>query len=273
MNDDKETRARFATVMLGVAENYGQTITATGCSLRFRALQAYTLEEIEAAAMSIMYSRKYTSMPTVADFIEHLGGGSIEDLAEIEAGKALWAIGRVGRYDSVVFDDPTTMAVIQNGYGGWPKLCEECGAAEPERWFRRNFAKMWAAYRRQGVRLFGVLPGVHEVANAAGGQAAFIPGPRLLGDEEKARNVLAMGAGEPQRRLTPLAGGEAAFVGDVVPGGGAALPGEGTALSVCGTALPVCGSALSDSGAVLSGGLAGWGASQRSAGEVREAAQ
>lgn len=230
MNDDKETRAKFAAIMLGVAENYGQTITAEGGNLRFKALQAYPLEEIEAAAMSIMFSRKYTSMPTVADFVEHLGGGSIEDLAEVEAGKALHAIGRVGRYDSVVFDDPTTMAVIRNGYGGWPKLCAECGVEEPERWFRRNFAKMWAAYRRQGVRVYGVLPGAHEMANAAGGELAFVPQPRFIGNEEQARHVLAMGSGgaaETPGRVALCAGSAASgglfsggpFSGRAVAGG------------------------------------------------------
>ena len=265
MNDDKETRAKFAAIMLGVAENYGQTITAEGGNLRFKALQAYPLEEIEAAAMSIMFSRKYTSMPTVADFVEHLGGGSIEDLAEVEAGKALHAIGRVGRYDSVVFDDPTTMAVIRNGYGGWPKLCAECGVEEPERWFRRNFAKMWAAYRRQGVRVYGVLPGAHEMANAAGGAASFIPQPRFIGNEERARNVLAMGSGDaaevPGRAalFAVSAASEGPFPGGPFSGGsfsGGVFSGDAGPGDVC-----------------LSGGPARRGIPRGPMEETREAAQ
>ena len=192
----------FDSLMQGIAENYGQTITPEGIALRFRLLSPFPLEDVQKAAAGILCSRKYTTMPTVADFMEHLGGGSAEDQAEVEAGKVLGAIGRVGRYDSVVFDDPTTMAVIQNAYGGWPKLCEECGAEEPERWFRRNFAKTWAAYRRQGIQVFGALPGLTEISNTASGQLRFIPKPRLIGDETKARKVLEMGPQEAPRQLT-----------------------------------------------------------------------
>lgn len=40
----------------------------------------------------------------------------------IEAAKVLKAIGDVGGYQSVVFDDPVTMAVIHGSYGGWRLL-------------------------------------------------------------------------------------------------------------------------------------------------------
>ena len=96
-------------------------------------------------------------MPTVADFLEHMSGGAVEDMAEVEAGKVLAAIGEHGSYASVVFDDPVTQAVIVRAYGGWVKLCAECGAQESEKWFRKDFAKTWAAYSRQGIRQNGCL--------------------------------------------------------------------------------------------------------------------
>jgi hypothetical protein len=77
----------------------------------------------------------------------------------VEAGKVLTAIARHGGYASVVFDDPVTQAVIVQAYGSWVKLCEECGVEEPEKWFRKDFAKTWAAYSRQGVQQHGHLPG------------------------------------------------------------------------------------------------------------------
>ena len=191
----------FTSLMLGVAENYGQTVTAEGIALRFKMLAPYPVEDVRSATLSILSSRKYTSMPTVADFMEHLGGGSLEDKAEVEAGKVLTAIARVGGYASVVFDDPTTQAVIQNAYGGWPKLCEDCGVEESERWFRHNFAKTWAAYKRQGIQAFGALPGRNEIANLAAGHYAHIPKPHLVGDEDTARKVLQMGPREAPRQL------------------------------------------------------------------------
>lgn len=140
-----------------------------------------------------MASRKYTSMPTPADFLEYLGGGSIEDRAEVEAGKVLQAIGKHGAYNSVVFDDPTTQAVIVQAYGGWAQMCADCGVEESEKWFRVNFAKTWASYKRQRVEVFGVLAGIFEIQNTANGFLEHIPQPQLVGNQEKALAVLETG--------------------------------------------------------------------------------
>jgi hypothetical protein len=123
---------RFDALMQGVAECYGQTLSAQGIALRFKLLEPFSLPEVEKAALSIMASRKYTSMPVPADFLEHISGGSAEDKAEVEAGKVLSAIGQHGGYASVVFDDAVTQAVIVQAHGGWPKLCVDCGVEESE---------------------------------------------------------------------------------------------------------------------------------------------
>ena len=109
---------RFSFVMLCLAENYGQSVSSEGLLFRFDALKAYEIEALEQAAKAVIMNRKYTTMPTVADFLEHISGGSAEDKAEVEAGKVLTAIGRHGGYASVVFDDPVTQAVIVQAYGG-----------------------------------------------------------------------------------------------------------------------------------------------------------
>ncbi len=183
----------FIELIQAVAECYGQTLSAQGIALRFKLLEQCSLAEVRSAALSIMATRKYTSMPTPADFLEHLGGGSVEDKAEIEAGKVLAAIGRHGAYASVVFDDAVTQAVIVQAYGGWPKLCADCGVEESEQWFRKNFAKAWAAYARQGVKQSGHLPGVIEISNYSNGFYEHIPTPQLVGDPTKARAVLEAG--------------------------------------------------------------------------------
>lgn len=184
---------RFDVLMQGVAECYGQTLSAQGVALRFKLLEAFSLPEVENAMLSIMASRKYTSMPVPADFLEHIGGGSAEDKAEVEAGKVLAAIGKHGAYASVVFDDAVTQAVIVQAYGGWPRLCADCGVEESEHWFRKNFAKTWAAYSRQGVKQSGHLPGLFEIANRSNGYLEHIEPPKLVGDPAKARAVLDAG--------------------------------------------------------------------------------
>lgn len=184
---------QFSALIQGVAECYSQTLSPQGVILRFSSLEHFDYAEVRNAALSIMATRKYTTMPTPADFLEHISGGSAEDMAEVEAGKALQAIGQHGGYSSVVFDDPVTQAVIVQAYGGWPKLCAECGVEESENWFRKNFAKTWAAYARQGMKHSGHLPGIIEISNYGNGYHEHIPPPKLIGDPDKAKAVLESG--------------------------------------------------------------------------------
>lgn len=184
---------KFSVIMVGMAENYGQSLTAEGVSLRFKLLAKYSIEEVEHAAIAILTTRKYTTMPTIADFLEYLGGGSHEDKAEVEAGKVLNAITDYGPYASVAFDNPVTQAVIANAYGGWPNLCASVGVEETVNWFRKNFAKTWAAYSRQGLARTGHLPGLVEISNSSNGFLDQIPKPALVGDKTKAKAVLEAG--------------------------------------------------------------------------------
>ena len=183
----------FSELVQGVAECYGQSLSAQGVALRFKLLEQFDMAEVRQAALSIMATRKYTSMPTPADFLEHISGGSAEDKAEVEAGKVLAAIGKHGAYASVLFDDAVTQAVIVQAYGGWPKLCADCGVEESEHWFRKNFAKTWAAYSSQGVKQSGHLPGLFEITNYSNGFFDYVDPPKLIGDPDKARAVLEAG--------------------------------------------------------------------------------
>ncbi len=121
-NDDK---VQFAAIMRGLSEVYNKEISKQALALHFKVLEAFSIEEIQAAAVAILANRKFTSMPVPADFLEYLGGGSVEDQGMVQAGLVLQAIGRHGGYASVCFDDATTQAVIVQSYGGWGQMCAE----------------------------------------------------------------------------------------------------------------------------------------------------
>lgn len=188
MTDDDKTS--FAQIMIGLAENYDKTLTREGIKLRFEALRQFPLDAVKAASMSLLASRKYNSMPTVADFLEHIGGGNAEDKAEIEAGKVVEAVRSVGAYRSVVFDDPVTMAVISRAFGGWVRLCQNMTDRE-EKFFRREFKQAYGSYSRQGIREGGALLGLSESQNVGRG-LEYREAPRLIGDNAKAQQVLTM---------------------------------------------------------------------------------
>jgi len=180
----------FSKLMFMVAENYGQTLTPERIAFLFQFFEQYEFEAIKQAAFSLLANRKYTSFPTVADFVEYLGGGSAEDKALVEAGKVLKAISREGAYASVVFDDPVTQAVIVNAYGSWPTLCQEVTEVQKS-WFIKDFSKTYAAYTRQSIKQYGHLMGITESSNAARGVGKKYHRLALIGDEFAARVVLA----------------------------------------------------------------------------------
>ena len=183
----------FSTHMQAIAECFGQSLSAQGIALRFRLLEAHPLAEVEQASLALMTTRKYTTMPPPAEFLEFLTGGSLEDRAEVEAGKVLQAISQHGRYASVVFDDAVTQAVIVQAYGGWVKLCSDCGVEESEKWFRKEFVKIHVAYSRRGVEHFGSLAGLHEIYNSSNGFMDALEAAKLVGDTAKALAILAAG--------------------------------------------------------------------------------
>ena len=181
----------FSNLMQALADCYGKTLSAQGIALRFQLLAAHNIADVRRAAMSILSTRKYTSMPTPADFLELLNGGLPEDLAEVEAGKVLEAVSEHGAYASVVFDNAVTQAVIVRGSRGWPQLCAILGTEESELWFRRNFVKIWQAYSRQNVTVTGHLPGLTELENCRNGFLEALPAPVLIGDRQKAQYLLS----------------------------------------------------------------------------------
>ena len=85
-----------------------------------------------------------------------------------------------------------------------------CEKGESEHWFRKNFAKTWAAYSRQGVKQSGHLPGLFEITNHGNGYHDHIPPPKLVGDPAKARAVLEAG-----RSALMLTGGPEALHGEI----------------------------------------------------------
>jgi hypothetical protein len=146
------------------------------------------IEEIEKAFGYAVNNLQWFPKPVeLRSFIQH-GPGDIEDIAYTEADKVVNAVKRVGYYDSVTFDDPVTMAVIAQGWGGWMKLCETLRDDEVK-WFRKDFVRIYKAYSNQEIKQYGHLVGFHEDRNQIG-YPEHVPEPIMIGDNEKARKVL-----------------------------------------------------------------------------------
>ncbi|MFW5804152.1 MAG: DUF6475 domain-containing protein [bacterium] len=145
-------------LLTGMAEMFSDTLSENRFCLYLSVLRQYDIDTIRKASFKIISTRKYLKMPTIGEFLENIHG-NIDDLAEVEAAKIMWAIERVGPYKSVVFDDPVTQAVIAS-YGGWPALVDEADKEHKKKWFRNDLVKIYKAFSNKEIKRYGVLKGL-----------------------------------------------------------------------------------------------------------------
>lgn len=205
----EKDKKEFAAIMYALAENFSATLTKAGLVFRFEALKEYSIEQVRSAALSIVKTRKFLKMPTIAEFIEHIEGGSVDDIALVEATKVLEAVKAHGAYKSVVFDNPVTQAVVEYTFGGWVKLNEELSAKD-EKWFLKDFEKSYMSFSKQNVKLGGVLMGITDHQNALYGYKKSQP--VCIGDPKKAEAVMLMG--EESRNNNALSSADNLLAGD-----------------------------------------------------------
>lgn len=176
-------KSKFLDLFTGLCEVFDKKYSEVLLKVYFTSLEKFTIEQVEIAINLVI--QKDTFFPKPANIIEYAGGGSSEDLAELEASKVLKAISSVGKYENICFDDPVTQAVIESR-GGWPRVCD---LEEDEvKWFSKEFMSTYRAFLNQNVKKYGVLLGLNRVYNNAHGREddskLF-----LIGNKEKAKEI------------------------------------------------------------------------------------
>lgn len=138
-------------------------------------------------------------MPKPADIIRAIEGGS-KDNSFLAWSKVEQAIGPVGAYQTVVFDDPIIHLVIRD-MGGWITLCQ--GQAEELKFRGNEFKARYQAYMGKTdipahpPKLFGL----HESENF-GKEIEYKQGPVLIGNHAKAQLVLESGRNKKSLELS-----------------------------------------------------------------------
>lgn len=198
--NNEEHRKRFAEGMKGMCELHNRVASKPMLKMYFFALAKYDIEDVLRAFVTAVSATKF--FPKPAEIIE-LIQGSPEDVAEVEASKVWEAVCRVGGHKSVVFDNPTTAAVIEYGFGGWVKLCSEMRMDE-EKWFRKDFVKTYSAFSRQNVQHFGELAGRAAISNNGHCKPHEEP-IALIGNAGKAQAALEAGNQQQGCQITMLA--------------------------------------------------------------------
>ena len=114
---DNRDKIKFLDAMNGLADIFSASLTEVGLKMRFDALNQYSIEQVTEAATIIVRTRKYTTMPVPADFIEAINGNP-DEIADIQKAVVMEAYNRYNPRQK--FKDPITQGVIDKI--GWAKL-------------------------------------------------------------------------------------------------------------------------------------------------------
>ncbi len=145
MRPDQE--ADFSLLLTDVLAYYRQNVSPFTLSVWLQACQSFEFEQVSAALTAhAMDPERGVFAPKVADIIRVLSGTKT-DRAMLAWGKVHEAMGRVGAYTDVVFDDAAIHAAVDD-LGGWPKVCRT--KVEELSYLQHRFCEAHKAYTGRG---------------------------------------------------------------------------------------------------------------------------
>ena len=150
MDTQTQETGRKLSALQAMADNFGRKFETDLLRFWMRLLGSYSADAVEAAALAIVETRPYPTMPTFAEFRRYLPGMkalTAEDADKVKARQEfdlVWqAICRHGSHREPQFGE-TTAAVIRS-LGGWQAICETWQEADRV-WKERDFCSLWQLY-------------------------------------------------------------------------------------------------------------------------------
>jgi hypothetical protein len=191
-----DQKIRFAKALSALAEYYGKELSDGVIALYWQGLSQYGIADLEAAIGRHLQNPDTGQwMPKIADIVRMIDG-TTQGAAAMAWAKTMRAVGSVGQYQSLAFDDALIHLVIDD-LGGWPGICQVEEAELP--FLQKRFETIYRAYKMRGSDVpphRRYLVGVSEIQNGAKG---YQPDPpRLVGDLAKAQAVLSGGSNAPR---------------------------------------------------------------------------
>lgn len=189
LTDDKKPFLEWLTLL---AESFNRKVSSLLLETYWQCLKAYPFTQVKQAILNTLQNpdRQKWSMPTPADLIVLIQGDS-HSHALNAWGQVVTAIRTIGRYDSVVFDNPIIHCVIRD-MGGWIYLCQQPEKELP--FLHHEFEKRYRDYQGKPLPSYPrSLKGSLEHDNQVQGFSSTPPDPILIGDTQKALAVYANG--------------------------------------------------------------------------------
>src|SRR5882724_4917585 len=142
---DKPALTKLVTDVLAY---YRQPVSEFTLSVWWQACQQFTLEQVKKGLTAHATNPDGGQFaPKVADLVRILSG-THTDRAMLAWGKVHEAMGAVGAYQDVVFDDPAIHAAVDD-CGGWPKMCRT--ELKELSYLQHRFCESHKAYTGRGT--------------------------------------------------------------------------------------------------------------------------
>lgn len=141
-------KPEFVELVAALAATFGREADKPMYVGYWLGLNDLSLDSIRTAATMAMRQNKF--MPTVAELREFAGDMRTEDRAAISFQALSRAVARFGYYNSVNFDDPVINAAVRN-LGGWERVSSIESIEEWEKWFRKDFERVYVSLARSGI--------------------------------------------------------------------------------------------------------------------------
>jgi hypothetical protein len=189
----------FCELLGVVSEQYGKPISTGAMMLYWQGLINHDFEAVKVALYRhIQNPDNGMFMPKIADIIRMLQG-STQDSAFNAWSKVDKAVRQVGTQVSVVFDDPIIHQVISD-MGGWLSF----GTKSEDEWpfVAKEFENRYRGFkaRNEVIEYPKLLIGLYDAQNLPNGYKTTPP--ILIGDKEKAQQVLIGGTDKPSLQFT-----------------------------------------------------------------------
>lgn len=172
----EQDKKEFGETMAGIGELMGKDISNSLMKIYWNALKPFPLSDVLTGLNKIATTSRF--FPKPVEIIEAIQGNA-ESLAAEAMHHLVEAVGRVGAYQSVEFEDPGLQAVVE-AWGGWPAVC---GKTDEEwKYLKKDFLQLYelGKNRKHDRRHFA---GLTEGTNRDQGYLDQIAPPILIGTE------------------------------------------------------------------------------------------
>jgi hypothetical protein len=193
-------RVAFKDLLTDVMAFYRQDVSPFALSVWWQACEAFELEQVAKALTGhAMDPDRGQFAPKPADVVRQLAG-TATDRAMLAWGKVHDAMGRVGAYTDVVFDEPAIHAVVDD-LGGWSKMCRT--ELSELSYLQHRFTESYRAYVGRGRFEYPRrLTGDRSPDELYAKRGLPPPKPAVIGDLVKARDVYRLGGAHGKTSVT-----------------------------------------------------------------------